>query len=56
MVKTREDSRIEIWSDKYINTINIRQNIDKTAVVIQAEHGHGENYIVEVIDIGADEV
>lgn len=50
MVKTREDSRIEIWCDNYINKISVRHLIDKNAVIIQAEHAEGNNYIVEVID------
>lgn len=55
MIKTREDSRIEIWGADYINQISKRNDIDKTAVVIQAEHAEGDNYIVEVIDTEGDE-
>lgn len=53
MVKTREDSRIEIWSDKYINnTDNCRLEADKDVDIIQIECGTGgeSNYIVEIVN------
>ncbi len=52
MIKSRKDSRIEIWSADYINnTKDCRQEADKDVDIIQIEHGVGDNgnYIVEVI-------
>lgn len=53
MVKTtRKDSRIEIWSDRYINNAdNCRIPEDKDVDIIQIECGAGgrSDYIVEVV-------
>ncbi len=48
----RNDSRIEVWKDSYINnTDNCRQDIDKDVDIIQIESvGDGYNYIVEIAD------
>lgn len=53
MVKSRKDSRIEIWAADYINNRNdCRQEVDKTVDIVQIEHGVGDdgNYMVEVVD------
>ena len=43
-------SRIEIWSADYIDRIEKRIEKDKTARIVQIEHGNNNDYIVEVID------
>lgn len=48
MVKTREDSRIEVWSNQYINNPKYREDKDRDMVIIQMEHGKHNDYIVEV--------
>lgn len=53
MVKSRKDSRIEIWSDNYINnTKDCRREVDKDVDIVQIEHGvgGGSNYMVEIAD------
>lgn len=55
MRKTRDDSRIEIWCTNYINKRDARHIIDKDATIIQIEHAHEDDYIVEVIDAEGDE-
>ena len=53
MVKTRKDSRIEIWADRYINdTGNCRNETDKNVDIVQIECGAGgrPDYMVEVVD------
>ena len=53
MIKTRKNSRIEVWGANYINKPDKRLPRDKDADIIQIECGcgaTGENYIVEVLD------
>jgi hypothetical protein len=54
MVKSRKDSRIEVWSADYINNRNdCRQEVDKDVDIVQIEHGVGDsngNYMVEIVD------
>lgn len=51
MIKTRSDSRIEIWSSGYINKLNERFDEDKDVDIIQIEPGsHDKGYIVEVVN------
>lgn len=50
MIKTRDDSTIEVWGERYITFRENRQPADQNKIVIQIEHGAGTNYIVEVID------
>lgn len=50
MIKTRDDSIIEIWGATYLSVPNQRYGDDKHKVVIQAEKGNDDNYIVEIID------
>lgn len=52
MIKTRSDSRIEIWSANYISKLNERFDEDKNVDIIQIEPGNGDNkgYIVEVVN------
>jgi hypothetical protein len=52
MVKTRNDSRIEIWADSYINNIkNCRKDADINVDIVQIESvGDGYNYMVEIVD------
>lgn len=50
MVKSREDSVIEIWDTKYINRNVNRLQEDICATIIQCEPGNAPgNYIVEVM-------
>lgn len=50
MKRIREDSRIEIWSTQYINSIADRFPEDEDLVVIQIEpSGNPGDYIVEVV-------
>lgn len=50
MVKSREDSVIEIWDTKYINRNVNRLQEDICATIIQCEPGNiPSNYIVEVV-------
>ena len=50
MVKSREDSVIEIWDTKYINRNVNRLQEDICATIIQCEPGNAPgNYIVEVV-------
>ena len=50
MIRTRNDSRIEIWGSMYINKVMTRTDDDDNAVVIQAEHADNDNFIVEIVD------
>lgn len=52
MVKTREHSRIEVWSAEYINNPEHRHKEDKKAVIVQIEPAKGSNYMVEVVNYG----
>lgn len=49
MVKTREDSTIEVWSDDYINNPNCRRSYE----ILQIEPAdiNGEKFIVEVMEV-----
>lgn len=50
MVKSREDSVIEIWGTKYINHDVNRLQEDICATIIQCEPGNTPgDYIVEVV-------
>ena len=50
MVKSREDSIIEIWGTKYINRDVNRLQEDICATIIQCEPGNTSgDYIVEVV-------
>lgn len=50
MVKSREDSVIEIWGTKYINRDVNRLQEDICATIIQCEPGNTSgDYIVEVV-------
>lgn len=50
MVKSREDSVIEIWSTEYINRDVNRLQEDICATIIQCEPGNTSgDYIVEVV-------
>ena len=49
MVKTAQDSVIEVWGYEYINNPQKRQNEDEHAEIIQIEHGYNDDYMVEVI-------
>lgn len=51
MIKSRRDSCIEIWSDKYINNPKDRNSEDLDKDIIQIEPAGGDqlNFIVEVI-------
>lgn len=49
MVKTREDSRIEVWSDQYINNPTHRKDEDRDVAIIQMEYVESGNFIVEII-------
>ena len=49
MIKIRDNSRIEIWSNEYINDVERRQEKDKKVEVIQIEIGASpKDYMVEV--------
>lgn len=51
MKRTREDSRIEIWSTQYINYIEDRYPEDQDTQIIQIEpSGNPDDYIVEVVE------
>lgn len=51
MIKTREDSRIEIWTASYINIPSIRTKEDEDVDIIQIERGvSNQDYIVEVVE------
>lgn len=49
MIKTREDSRIEVWSDQYINNPTHRKDEDRDVAIIQMEYVESGNFIVEII-------
>ncbi len=49
MIKTREDSRIEVWSDQYINNPIHRKDEDRDMVIIQMEYVESGNFIVEIM-------
>lgn len=51
MKKSRDDSRLEIWSYAYINNVKNRDKNDQNVELLQIERGsNGYDYIVEVID------
>lgn len=51
MRKSRDDSRLEIWSYAYINNVKNRDKNDQNVELLQIERGsNGYDYIVEVID------
>ena len=51
MIKSRTESKLEIWSDKYINNIEKRFEEDKNKIILQIEPAGGQNnFIVEIID------
>ena len=49
MRKERNDSVVEVWDRDYINFPNERNEEDKEAQIIQIEHGHEDDYIVEIV-------
>lgn len=49
MQKERNDSVVEVWDRDYINFPNERNEEDKEAQIIQIEHGHEDDYIVEIV-------
>ena len=50
MIKSRRESKIEVWSSTYINNPYKRTASDMNKEIIQIEHGENGNYIVEVIE------
>ena len=51
MKKIKPDSKIEIWSNEYINDVERRQEKDRKLSIVQLEHGNIEKeYMVEVIE------
>lgn len=51
MKRTRKNSRIEVWTADYINTVSVRSPQDAKAVIVQIEPGASrQDYIVEVVD------
>lgn len=51
MKKSRDDSRLEIWSYAYINSVEHRNKKDQNVELLQIERGsNGYDYIVEIID------
>ena len=51
MRKTREDSRIEVWGEDYVNFPGRRQGKDASATIVQIEPGGDPaQYMVEVVD------
>ena len=51
MKKSRDDSRLEIWSYAYINSVEHRNKKDQNVALLQIERGsNGYDYIVEIID------
>lgn len=51
MRKSRDDSRLEIWSYAYINDAEHRNKKDQNVELLQIERGsNGYDYIVEIID------
>ena len=56
MIKKYCNSRIEIWNHEYINNTedcprDEENSVDKVFIG-QIEHGHDDDYIVEVVPIG----
>ena len=49
MRKERNDSVVEVWDRDYINFPDERNEEDKEAHIIQIEHGHEDDYIVEIV-------
>lgn len=50
MRKIKNNSRIEIWTNEYINDVERRQPKDRELSILQLEHGNSEKeYMVEVI-------
>lgn len=50
MIKINDDSRIEIWSDYYINNPDKRNEKDNKSTIIQIEYSRCNDYIVEILD------
>ena len=51
MKKTHKNSRIEVWNVYYINNDDNRRSItDRDVVIVQVEHAHDDQYIVEIVD------
>lgn len=53
MIKTRKDSKIEVWGITYINNPHKRIASDMNKEIVQIEPVTNGNYIVEVIEGGA---
>ncbi len=52
MIKRRIDSKIEVWSENYINNRAIRTAEDRDLIIEQIEPCGGCAYIVEVYEEG----
>lgn len=52
MVAIKNNTRIEIWSSSYINTLKERSDEDKNVRIVQIQPGSGQmEYIVEIEDL-----
>ena len=49
MIKIREDSKLEVWSERYVNYPLAREEGDFDADIIQIEPAHQGGYMVEVV-------
>lgn len=57
MIKTNPRSSLEIWGEGYImKDPKLREPEDREAEIIQLEHAHRDDYLVEVLrpEKGAD--
>ena len=51
MIKSKKESRIEIWNTNYITNMERRVNEDKNVDIVQIENtNNSDNFIVEVTD------
>lgn len=50
MIRSRTDSKIEIWGRNYINNPYKRTASDMNKEIVQIEHANNNDYIVEVIE------
>lgn len=50
MIRSRADSKIEIWGIDYINNPYKRITSDLNKEIVQIEHANNDYYIVEVIE------
>ena len=50
MIKQKFESTLEIWSAGYImKDPELREDEDTKVMIIQIEHAHGDDYLVEVL-------